>query len=129
MNGAGATTLMELLSVFRRVAQVLDSERDQAGAQRRRRVHHHPGAGGIPNDDCAHGRGIDRALGCAGETPVFRNAMSDVIGRTELAKMFAGPQRRFVRSTHMLSRIGLASAATAITEPPCFAPWSSWRRR
>ena len=45
VNGAGATTLMELLIVFRRVAQVLDGEEDQAGSQRRRRVHHHPGAG------------------------------------------------------------------------------------
>ena len=79
LNGAGATTLMELYLIFRRVAQVLECEEDPAGAQRYRGVHYHAGAGGLSDDDCAHGRGIDRTLGCAGRRAVLCKVMSDVI--------------------------------------------------
>ena len=76
INGAGATTLMELLIVFRRVAQTSDGKKNQAGAQRCRGVHHHPGTGRVSNADCAHGSGVDRAVGCAGGRSLLCEAMS-----------------------------------------------------
>ena len=86
VNGAGATTLMELLIVFRRVAQILEAKENQAGSQRRRGVHHHPGTGRLSIADCAHGSGADRAVGRTGGRSFFCKAMSGPIGKAECAK-------------------------------------------
>lgn len=65
VNGAGATTLMELLILFRRVHQVLAEKKDQTRTRKGRRVHYHAGASGLPAHDFPHGSGIDRTLGCS----------------------------------------------------------------
>ena len=72
VNGAGATTLMELFIVFRRVHQILKAKGNQARAGQGGRVHHHAGAGRLPVDDRAHGCRV--AFG-SGTLPAMRRIL------------------------------------------------------
>ena len=89
VNGAGATTLMELLIVFRRVAQILREKEIEAGAQRGWGVHYHSGAGGFSVNDRPHGRGTSPALGCSLQHAVLYQGMTDRISTADLKRMFA----------------------------------------
>ena len=79
LNGAGATTLMELLIVFRRVAQVLE-------AKKIRLVRSAVGEFITTQEQAGFQMMIARmdpeliaSVGCAGRLAVFQNAMRDAI--------------------------------------------------
>ena len=71
VNGAGATTLMELLIVFRRVAQILAAKKINLVRSAVGESITTQEQAGFQIIDCAHGSGTDRSCGMHQRTLLF----------------------------------------------------------